>query len=181
MLATGRRFEEVQALTRTWLRHVTRSGIVYYRFTFYEGWRAKAQNDDGWCPEDIILFPIDQGPDLPDLSHLCPVRAFQVFWEKRQFLGDPSYLWLKSEPVVLSHAVVRVIQQAVHLANPTVPAEEVRCGTHNLRKFAFSLAYIYFECPDLQILCLSTGQFFPLISPMKLQLLFGRKSKLKIR
>ena len=106
MLATGRRFEEVQALTRTWLRHVTRSGIVYYRFTFYEGWRAKAQNDDGWCPEDIILFPIDQGPDLPDLSHLCPVRAFQAFWDRCKFLGDPSFLWLESTSVDLSHAVV---------------------------------------------------------------------------
>ena len=45
----------------------------------------------------------------------------------------------------------------MHLANPTVPAEEVQCGTHNLRKFAFSLAYIYFECPDLQILCDRAG------------------------
>ena len=79
ILATGRRFEDVQALTKSWQRQKTKSGIEYYRFTFFEGWKGKAQNHDGWCPEDIILFPIDQGPDLPDLSHLCPVKAFLNF------------------------------------------------------------------------------------------------------
>ena len=53
--------------------------------------------------------------------------------------------------------MLRVLKQAVLLADPTAPADEIHVGTHNLRKFAYSLAFIYFECSDLQTLCDRAG------------------------
>ena len=70
MLATGRRFEDVQALTKEWSQCVSQTGAVYLKFTFYADWKGKAENEDGWHPKDITLFPIDQGVNDPDLSAL---------------------------------------------------------------------------------------------------------------
>ena len=50
-----------------------------------------------------------------------------------------------------------VLEKAVRLANPTSPVGETHVGTHNLRKFAYSLAFLYFECSDLQQLCDRAG------------------------
>ena len=43
------------------------------------------------------------------------------------------------------------------MANPTFPVGETHVGTHNLRKFAYSLAFLYFQCSDLQQLCDRAG------------------------
>ena len=34
-------------------------------------------------PHDITLYAIDQEEDGPDLSALCPLRAFRLYWVKR--------------------------------------------------------------------------------------------------
>ena len=79
MLAIGRRLEDVQALTKTWHQCASEDGTVYLRFSFFDGWKGKAENLDGWRPHDITLFAIDQGVNDPDLSALCPLRAFRIF------------------------------------------------------------------------------------------------------
>ena len=56
MLATGRRFEDVQALTEDWHQCKSQTGVIYLKFTFYEGWKGKAEYLDGWRPTDITLF-----------------------------------------------------------------------------------------------------------------------------
>ena len=95
MLTTGRRFEDVQALTKVWHQCRSQTGDIYLKFTFFEGWKGKAENLYGWRPKDITLFSIAQGQDDPDLSALCPVKAFRKFWERRKDLGDPNYLWIQ--------------------------------------------------------------------------------------
>ena len=62
------------------------------------------------------------------------MKAFRKFWERRKDLGDPNYLWIRSKPGFLSRAIVRVLKQAVPLADPTAPADEIHVDTHNLGK-----------------------------------------------
>ena len=71
MLATGRRLEEVQALTKAWRQCVSQDGTNFLKFSFYDSWKGKAESLDGWHPHDITLFTIDQGENDPDLSALC--------------------------------------------------------------------------------------------------------------
>ena len=69
-------------------------------------------------------------------------------------LEDPNFLWMHFRPSFLSHAVSKVLKKDVHLANPTTPVGALPdVGTHNLRKFDFSLAFLYLACPNLQQLC----------------------------
>ena len=79
MLATGRRLEDAQALSKTWQECTSQDGTPYIRFKFYEGWYGKAVRDDPWHPDDITLLAIDQSPDDPDLSNHYPLRAFRMF------------------------------------------------------------------------------------------------------
>ena len=156
MLATGRRLEDTQALSKTWQECTAQDGTPFIRFKFYDGWYGKAVKDDPWNPDDITLFAIDEGPDDPDLSTLCPLRAFRIFWQKRKDLGDLEFLWMNLHSGFLSRAVTRVI--SLSLVDPSSPVAALPdVGTHNLRKFAFSLAYIYFDGNNLQQLANRAG------------------------
>ena len=149
MLATGRRLEDAQALSKTWQECTSRDGTPFIRFKFYEGWYGKAVGDDPWRPDDIILFAIDQGPNDPNLSTLCPLRAFRFYWQKRKDLEDLNFLWMRLRPGFLSRAVTRVL--SLSLVDPSSPVAALPdVGTHNLRKFAYSLAYLYFGGDNLQ-------------------------------
>ena len=59
------------------------------------------------------------------------------------------------QPGILSRAIVRVLKQAVPLADPTAPADEIHVDTHNLGKLP--TVWLSFECSDLQILCDRAG------------------------
>ena len=148
MLATGRRLADVAALTARWSDTTLADGTPIVKFTFYSGWTSKAHGADGWKSDDIFIYAIEN--DGQDRSALCPVRAFRLFWNKRHALGDPNWLWLCRQGF-LGRIVTRVIKEALLWANPSTPEELLpHIGTHNLRKFALSLAFLYFLCRNLQ-------------------------------
>ena len=92
--------------------------------------------------KDIFIYAIDH--DGQDLSALCPLRAFRLYWEKWEDFEDPNRL-LMSNPDVLARVVIKVIKSAILWANPTTPVDRLpHVGTHDLRKFALSLAFLYF-------------------------------------
>ena len=148
MLATGRRLADVSALTARWSDTTLQDGTPIVKFTFYSGWTSKAHRADGWCSKDVFIYAIDN--DDQDRSALCPLRAFRLFWDKRPAFGDPNRLWL-CIPSFLGRLVIRVIKSALLWANPSTPEDLLpHVGTHNLRKFALSLAFLYFLCRNLQ-------------------------------
>ena len=148
MLATGRRLDDVSALTTRWFEENLPCGTPIVRFTYYEGWSGKAQRADGWRPKDVFLYAIEH--DGQDRSALCPLRAFRLYWDKRADLGDPDSLWFE-RPDFLGRLVIRVIKSALLWADPSASEGMLpHVGTHNLRKFALSLAFLYFLCENLQ-------------------------------
>ena len=103
---------------------------------------------DGWRPKDVFLYAIEH--DGQDRSALCPLRAFRLYWDKRADLGDPDSLWFE-RPDFLGRLVIRVIKSALLWADPSASEGMLpHVGTHNLRKFALSLAFLYFLCENLQ-------------------------------
>ena len=145
-------------LPKTWYECVSGDGTSYVRFSFYDGWSGKAVRLDNWRSHDITLYAIEQDKDGQDLRSLCPLRAFRIYWEKRKDLEDPKFLWMHVSPSFLSRAVTKVLKKAVQLANPTTPVGALPdVGMHNLRKFAFCLAFLYMLCENLQQLCDRVG------------------------
>ena len=92
-----------------------------------------------------------------DLSALCPMRAFCIYWKvsesRRLALRSPQRLWLHTsrQGGFIPSIIINVIKDSMKKASPLPPAGGYpRVGTHHLRKFSFSYAYIYGVCEDLQ-------------------------------
>ena len=155
MLATGRRLEDIQAL-ESWKMYES-NGTRFLRFKAYEGWKGKAvSSKNAWRPKDVIIYPIDDVEDR-NLTALCPLRAFRIFWKvsksRRLAQGSSQRLWLhnSSPSGFLSRVIIKVIKESMKKASPLTPAGGYpKAGTHHLRKFSFSYAYIYGVCDDLQ-------------------------------
>ena len=77
MLATGRRLEDVSALTNRWFNETLPSGTPIVRFTSYSGWTGKAHRLDDWRPKMCLFMLLIMMVN----SVLCPLRAFRLFWE----------------------------------------------------------------------------------------------------
>ena len=93
MLATGRRLEDIQAL-KSWRWCKANASTRFLKFKHYEGWKGKAVSiDSPWRPQDVSIYAIDN-IDGKDLSTLCPLRAFRLFWTKRLALGSSRRLWV---------------------------------------------------------------------------------------
>ena len=157
MLATGRRLEDVSACTTDWQELRTPDGQPYIKFKPFDGWSGKAvRGGNNWEPKDITLFGIEEVEGV-DLKPLCPLRAFRCLWNKRKDLGDPEFLWLQS-PGSLSRVVIDVLETVIDLEYPAIPAHKrPKTGTHNLRKFAYSFAWKFMPCEDIQQLCDRAG------------------------
>ena len=66
-----------------------------------------------------------------------------MYWDKRADLGDPDSLWFE-RPDFLGRLVIRVIKSALLWADPSASEGMLpHVGTHNLRKFALSLASVF--------------------------------------
>ena len=171
MLATGRRFEDIQALQKWNLYKYKDARFI--RFRAYEGWKGKAVSSKSrWRPKPVVIYPISNR-EGKDLSALCPLRAFRIFWEAskttRAALGSPQRLWLHStkQGCFLPSRVINVIKESMILASPLTPASDhPPVGTHHLRKFSFSYAYIYGVCDDLKQLWQRAGSKSDLV-PIK--------------
>ena len=171
MLATGRRFEDIQALQKWKLYRY--NGSQFIRFRAYEGWKGKAVSSKSrWRPKPVVIYPIASGEER-DLSALCPLRAFLSFWDasktKRSAMGSPQRLWLHSTKPggFLPSRVINVIKESMILASPLTPASDhPPVGTHHLRKFSFSYAYIFGVCNDVNQLWQRAGSKSGLV-PLK--------------
>ena len=87
--------------------------------------------------------------------HKVTCFCFRVNFCHRDFTMT-VFLWTHFNLGFLSRAVTRVI--SLSLVDPSSPVAALPdVGTHNLRKFAFSLAYIYFDGNNLQQLANRAG------------------------
>ena len=83
--------------------------------------------------------------------------------------GSSQRLWLhNSSPTgFLSRVVIKVIKESMKKACPLTPAGGYpKAGTHHLRKFSFSYAYIFGVCNDVNQLWQRAGSKSGLV-PLK--------------
>ena len=140
MLSSGRRISDIAALTRE----------VFYldecvQIVWVDGFRAKNHRQD-FIPMDPLIMELDSVVSSDLL--LCPVRALNIYLERRSFLTRPDnddMLWSVRQST-LSLYFKELINDAFRFNGN--PAVDLPVSTHQCRKFAASLSKFYIKSSD---------------------------------